>query len=125
MNATIVSIVDDVNSVRLAVGSLIRSFGFPTFTFASAHDFLQSPQLANTGCLITDVQMPGMNGIELQRVILERGRRLPIIFLTAFPEESTRKRALDAGALAFLNKPFDIKNLMSLVNAAMRTGEQT
>lgn len=124
MNDPVVSIVDDDNSVRLAVGSLLRSFGFTTFTFSSAGDFLQSPQLANTGCLITDVQMPGMNGIELQRVILERGRRVPIIFLTAFPEESTRKRALDAGALAFLTKPFDIKNLMSLVNAAMRPAEQ-
>jgi FixJ family two-component response regulator len=125
VNKPVVSVVDDDNSVRLAVGSLIRSFGFTTFTFASADEFLQSPQLAHTGCLITDVQMPGMNGIELQRVILERGRRVPIIFVTAFPEESARKRALDAGALAFLTKPFDIKNLISLVSAAMRPAEQT
>jgi FixJ family two-component response regulator len=121
-NTPIVSIIDDDQGVRHAVQRLIRSRGFVTRAFASAEEFLQSPSRHETVCLITDIQMPGMTGMELHDFMLKQGPRLPVIFLTAFPDERIEKRALQAGALGFLTKPFDAKALISLVDAAVQSG---
>jgi FixJ family two-component response regulator len=115
----IVSIIDDDASVRVAMAGLVRSLGFVACAFESAEDFLRSPQGDDTACLITDVQMPGMNGLELQSHLLRQGRRLPIIFITAFPEPNLRARAEAAGALAFLEKPFDGGTIVGLLQGAL------
>jgi FixJ family two-component response regulator len=117
--APVISIIDDDVSVRSAVRSLVRSLGFIACTFGSAEEFLQSPQVNDVSCLITDVQMPGMNGVELQDRVSADGRRIPFIFITAFPEERMRKRAMEAGALGFLSKPFDCQNLIKLIDKAL------
>lgn len=122
-NAPIVSIIDDNQEVRNAVQRLMRSRGFVTRAFASAEEFLQSPSLQETACVITDIQMPGMTGIELHDFILKQRPRLPVIFLTAFPDERVEKRAFQSGALGFLTKPFDAKTLISLVDAAVQIGD--
>jgi FixJ family two-component response regulator len=124
-NVPIISIIDDDESIRLAVKSLVRSLGLMAYTFASAEDFLQSPQLADTACLITDVQLPGMNGLKLQSLVLAQRRGMPIIFVTAFPEERIRGRALEAGAVGFLSKPFDGQTLIALVEGALKRGRDT
>jgi FixJ family two-component response regulator len=115
----VVSIVDDDASVRLATHRLVRSLGYIAHTFSSADEFLRSPHVNDTSCLIADVQMPGMSGVDLQSVLLAQGRRMPIIFITAFPEESARTRALDAGAMCFLTKPFDGPTLVKYLAAAV------
>ena len=123
-NAPVVSIIDDDQDVRQAVQRLMRSRGFATRTFASAEEFLRSPSLHETACVITDIQMPGMTGIDLHDVMLKQGPRLPVIFLTAFPDDRTEKRALQAGALGFLTKPFDARTLVSLVDTAVQSGDR-
>jgi FixJ family two-component response regulator len=115
----VVSIIDDDASVRVATNRLVRSLGYIAHTFSSADDFLQSSLVNDTSCLIADVQMPGMSGVELQSVLLAQGRRQPIIFITAFPEESTRARALEAGAICFLTKPFDAPTLVKYLETAV------
>jgi FixJ family two-component response regulator len=104
----VISIVDDDDSVRAATESLVRSLGFETRAFASAETFLQSTSLPETRCLILDVQMPNMTGVELQIRLSELGFEIPIIFITAYPDEAVRQRAMEAGAVAFLLKPFDV-----------------
>src|SRR5260370_8005153 len=94
---SIVSIIDDDESVRLAVKSLVRSLGLMACTFASAEEFLQSPHANDTSCLITDVQLPGMNGLKLQSQVLARGRAVPIIFVSAFPPNPFQHRPLHTG----------------------------
>ena len=103
----VISIVDDDASVRTATQNLVRSLGYTVHIFASAEAFLQSAQLKDTSCVIADVQMPAMSGVELQSHLRAMGHRLPFIFISAFPEENVRKRALEGGAICFLNKPFD------------------
>ena len=120
-----ISIVDDDESMRCAVKSLVTSLGFAACTFASAEEFLQSPRLDDTACLITDLQMPGLNGIELQQSLLAQGRHIPIIFVTAFPEERMRARAIEAGALGFLGKPFDSSTLVELLDKALEIGRKS
>jgi FixJ family two-component response regulator len=115
----LISIVDDDDSVRGAVASLIRSVGFVARSFASAEEFLQSPELNETSCLISDVQMPGINGLELQSRLASQDRRTPIILITAFPEPHIRQAALKAGAICFLKKPFDGRALIHCVNRAL------
>ena len=114
-----ISVVDDDASVREATKGLIRSLGYAAATFASAEEYLDSDHVADTACLITDVKMSGMSGVELQDRLIAAGYRTPIIFMTAFPEERTRVRALNAGALAFLSKPFDDDHLVECLNRAM------
>src|SRR5262245_53142256 len=97
----VVSIIDDDMSVRVATSRLVRSHGYQALAFASAEDFLKSKHLDDTCCVITDVQMPGTTGIELQRWLRDHGRSLPMIFITAFPEETIRARALEGGAVGF------------------------
>ena len=115
----IVSIVDDDPFVREATRDLVSSLDVDVFAFESAQAFLQSPQLAQTCCLITDVQMPGMTGHELQLQLRADGRRFPIIFITAFPEKELRQRIQDAGAMGFLEKPFDGTMLLNLIREAL------
>jgi FixJ family two-component response regulator len=124
-HAPIISIVDDDESMRCAIKSLVTSLGFGAHTFASAEKFLQSQHLDHTSCVITDLQMPGLNGVELQKSLLAQGRRIPIIFVTAFPEERLRARAMAAGALGFLSKPFESETLIKLIDKAIETGRKT
>ena len=116
----LISIIDDDASVRVATNRLVRSFGYAAHTFASADGFLQSPHVNETACVIADVQMPGMSGIELQSHLIAKGCSVPIIFITAFPEESIRSRALKAGAVCFLSKPFDGTILIELIDIALK-----
>ncbi|WP_299638422.1 response regulator [Devosia sp.] len=117
-----VSIVDDDDSVRGATARFVRLHGFLVHAFASAEEFLQSAVVDETACLITDVQMPGMSGYELQRRLIADGRRIPVIFITAFPQEGSRAKALKAGAIGFLTKPFDGNTLIGRLREAMKTG---
>ena len=117
--AQIVSIVDDDASVRAAMESLVRSLGFVAFVFESAEDFLRSPRVDDSACLITDVQMPGMSGLDLQDRLIAQGSRIPIIFITAFPEQAIRSRAQAGGALAFLEKPFGGRTMIELLRQAL------
>ena len=124
-DAPIISIIDDDDSVRSSLRSLVRSLGLDARTFASAEDFLHSSLQDDTTCLITDLQMPGLSGIELQRLLSAQGRRIPIIFITAFPEDRVRARAMEWGALGLLSKPFDSQRLIELIDKAIATGRRT
>ena len=115
-----ISIVDDDASVREATKGLVRSLGYVAATFASAEEYLQSERVADTSCLITDVKMSGMSGVELQHRLIAAGHRTPVIFMTAFPEESVRARALKAGAFGFLSKPFDDDHLVECLDKALK-----
>jgi FixJ family two-component response regulator len=114
-----ISIVDDDPSVRIATSRLVRSLGYSVHTFASACDFLSSSKAHDASCLIADVQMPGISGIELQNLLIARGCSTPIIFITAFPEASIRLKALEAGAVALLGKPFDESSLIESIDIAL------
>ena len=114
----VIAIVDDDESFRHATLSFVRSLGYSAAAFPSADAFLNSSAIDNTDCLITDVQMPGMSGIELQNYLLAQGNSLPVIFVTAFPETGARGDALRAGAVGFLGKPFGDENLISCLNKA-------
>ena len=116
----VISIVDDDESVREATRGLVRSLGYLAFTFSSAEEFLSSDSVRKTSCLIADVQMPGLSGVELQQRLIAEGRRIPIIFVTAFPEESLRARVLKAGAFGFLSKPFEESSLIGCLDAALK-----
>ena len=115
----VISIIDDDASVRLATNRLVRSLGYITHAFASADEFLRSPQVNATSCVIADIHMPGMDGVQLQRHLRAQGSRLPIIFITAFPDESIRARALEGGAVCFLAKPFDATTLIKCLDDAL------
>jgi CheY-like chemotaxis protein len=115
----VISIVDDDASVREATARLLRSLGFSAHAFASAKEFLLSPRLSDTSCLIADVEMPGMSGVELQEHLLANGHSTPMIFITAFPDGRVRERALRSGALCFLSKPFDEARLLECVERAL------
>jgi FixJ family two-component response regulator len=117
---------DDRLALRLQVASgngikeLVESLGcYETRTFISTEHFLESGAIAQTACLITDLQMPGLNGLELQAALRSEGCCIPIILITAFPNEKHRNRALEGGALGFLGKPFDEASLMQCLTAAI------
>jgi FixJ family two-component response regulator len=116
---SLISIVDDDESVRETTKGLMRSLGYVADAFASGEEFLESGHVYDYSCLISDIQMPGMNGIELQNRLIAQGYRLPIIFITADPELKLRTRALDAGALAFLSKPFSEDSLIKHLDEAL------
>ncbi len=115
-----ISIVDDDESVREATKGLVRSLGYAAATFASAEEFLSSDRVHATSCVIADVQMPGLSGIDLQHRLVAQGLRLPVIFVTAFPDERTRRRAIDAGAVDYLSKPFSDEQLVSCLDIALK-----
>ena len=115
----VIAIIDDDASVRATTDSLVRSLGYIAHTFASAEEFLRSSYLSETSCVIADVQMPGMSGVELQAHLLAQGHRVPFIFFTAFPDERTRARARRAGTICYLIKPFDEHSLIQCLDAAL------
>jgi FixJ family two-component response regulator len=116
----IVMIVDDDESVRRAARRLIRSYGFAVETFVSADDFLASGRLSETACLVLDVQMPGLNGLELQSRLVAEGHQVPIIFISVFSDENARAQALKTGALCYLVKPFEEAELLNSINLALQ-----
>src|SRR6516225_4855234 len=115
----LISIVDDDVLAREGMRELVESLGYKAIAFESAQHFLASSVLAETTCLITDVQMPGSNGLELQEALKSRGYRTPVILITAFPNEKHRTRALENGAVGFLSKPFDEASLIKCLTAAI------
>jgi FixJ family two-component response regulator len=119
----IISIVDDDDSIRVAAGDLVTSLGFVALTFASAEAFLQSGDATRTSCLITDIQLPGMSGLDLQDRLRAEGYRLPVIVITAFPEPKLKRRAEAAGAVAFLVKPFDGRELIARIEEVLSRDE--
>jgi FixJ family two-component response regulator len=119
-NQSIVMIVDDDDSIRKAVRRLMKSFGFAIETFASAEQFLDSDRLEKTSCLILDVHMPGMNGLELQERIAASSHGIPIIFITAFNDGRARAQALKAGAVGYLIKPFADEELLNCIHTALK-----
>ena len=117
----LVSVVDDDESVRESLPDLLKEFGFEARAFSSAEEFLSSDCANRTGCLILDIAMPGMNGLDLQRELELRGQKIPIIFITAHEDGAIGARALEQGAVRFLLKPFSDTALLAAVKAALRT----
>jgi FixJ family two-component response regulator len=116
----LIAIIDDDASVRATTDSLVRSLGYVVDTFASAEDFLRSNRLDELSCVIADVQMPGMSGVELQAHLLAKGSGIPFIFFTAFPDDQIRAQALKAGAICYLTKPFDGDSLVQGLQVALK-----
>lgn len=119
MTKKLISVVDDDESIRRTTTLLIESFGFRAAAFASAESFLKSSELHDTSCLIVDVQMPGMNGLLLQGHLAAAGCDIPIIFITAYENKAHREQAMQAGAVAFLGKPFNDEELLQTVRSAL------
>ena len=119
--APLISIVDDDDALRNSLEDLIRSIGFQTQGFPSAEAFLNSNHTTrDAACLILDVRMPGMSGLDLQRQIVAANWQIPIIFITSHSDDLARARALDAGAVAFLYKPFHEEELLHAIDAALK-----
>ncbi len=114
----VISVVDDDESVRVATSKLLRLHGYDVRTFASAEEFLDSPDRATTCCLIADVVMPGIDGLTMRERLVAEGHAVPVIFISAHADDRRRARALEAGA--FLSKPFDGQALIRLVQEALR-----
>ena len=115
-----IAIVDDDEALREAMRSLVRSLGYGVSTFGSAEEFLNSERISDTSCLITDLHMPGLSGLDLQERLIARGHRFPIIFLTAYPDEDVRIRAMKAGAIGFMRKPCSDEHLLGYLNKAFK-----
>lgn len=123
MNAVpVISVIDDDASIRAGINNLLRSLGYIVHLFPSAEAFLQSAQLTNTWCVISDVRMPAMSGVELQSLLRARGSELPFVFITAVPDDPVRARALKDGAICFLTKPFDEDVLIRCLDTAVERG---
>jgi len=118
-DASIISIVDDDASVREGLADLVSSIGFQAKTFRRAEHFLKSHWLRNTSCLIADVQMPEMTGLELYSALVDLGIKMPTILITAFPDNDDRDRALDAGVSCYLTKPFEKGELITCIRSTM------
>jgi FixJ family two-component response regulator len=119
----LISIIDDDESVRRTTALLIESLGFRAAAFESAEKFLSSDHLNDAACLIVDVRMPDMNGLQLQSQLAATGSRIPIIFITAYDDKASRQRAMQAGAAAFLGKPFTDEELLQWIRSALRQEE--
>ena len=119
LDSPVISIIDDDPSVRQATDGLVRSLGYRSATFASAEDFLQSDRVDDTSCLITDVQMPGMSGIELQQQLNLRGAVIPVIFITGHGDVPMAVAAMQQGAFDFLQKPFRDQDLIDRIQRAL------
>ena len=119
MTIPVISIVDDDDSVRIALKSLIDSVGFRAEVFGSGEEFLKSPYLSQTDCLIADVRMPGMSGLELQERLHAAGSHVPIVFISAHDDKEARARGLRGGAIAFLQKPFSEDSLLGAITAGL------
>ena len=124
-NATerlLLSVVDDDEMLRESLPDLLREFGFSARAFSSGQEFLSSNDVGETRCLILDVAMPGMSGLEVQEELKRRGQAIPVIFITGQKDEEIRKRAFSQGAVKFLYKPFSDSALLEAVNAALSRG---
>jgi FixJ family two-component response regulator len=121
--ASLVSIVEDDQFFRESMRRLMRSLGYSAEAFPSAADFLASPRLVETACLIADVHMPAMTGLELYRHLIDVGYAIPTILVTAYPDDDVRARALDDGVVCYLRKPVDEKHLMRCLRAALHSDE--
>jgi FixJ family two-component response regulator len=121
--ALVVSVVEDDQFFRESMGRLMRSLGHGVEVFSSAADFLASPRFAETACLIADVHMPAMTGIELHRHLIDAGYAIPTILVTAYPNDADRARALNDGVVCYLRKPVDEQNLLRCLHAALTSGE--
>ena len=119
-NKPLVAIVDDDELFRRSVERLIGSAGFSVETFGSAEDFLERGNLDTAACAILDMRLPGLDGFELQRRLISRPRRIPIVFVSAHEDAVVRANALRAGAIAYLKKPFDNSTLLDAVHRAIR-----
>jgi FixJ family two-component response regulator len=118
---SLIAVVDDDEAVREAIMSLLRSVGLRAAVFASAEDFLSAGHLQDTACLVVDVRMPGMSGLELQGLLVTAHSAIPIIFITSHDDAEARARALSAGAVAYLDKPFSDETLLGAVQSALRS----
>ncbi len=116
----VVAVVDDDESVRESLPDLIREFGFAAHAFSSAEQFLASDIVSQTKCLVLDIAMPGMSGLDLQRQLKGRETAIPVIFITAQKEETLRTRAFEQGAAGFLPKPFSDTSLLQALKAALQ-----
>ena len=123
--ASLVSVVEDDQFFRESMRRLMRSFGYAAEVFASAADFLASPRLVENACLIADVNMPAMTAIELYLHLIDAGRAIPTILVTAYPNDVDRVRALNDGVVGYLRKPVDEQHLKDCLRAALRSGETT
>jgi FixJ family two-component response regulator len=121
--ASFVSVVEDDQFFRESMRRLMRSLGYSVEAFPSAADFLASPRLVETACLIADVHMPAMTGLELYRHLIDAGYAIPTILVTAYPDDDVRARALNDGVVCYLRKPVDEKHLMRCLRAALHSGE--
>jgi FixJ family two-component response regulator len=117
----VISIVDDDESVREATKSLVRSLGYKAATFGSAEAFLGSMEMMATSCLITDVQMPGLSGVQLQDRLIADGHQMPTIFVSAFPDERIQRQVLESGAIGYLHKPFEEERLIECIDTALKS----
>ena len=116
----LIAVVDDDSSLRESTQLLLRSAGYRAEVFASAREFLDSPRIDETACLLLDVRMPGMDGLELQRFLNEAQRQIPIIFITAHATDNAEQRARKAGAVDFLQKPVNDEKLLSAIQTALK-----
>jgi FixJ family two-component response regulator len=121
----LVSVVEDDHFFRESMRRLMRSLGFPVEVFSSAADFLASPHLSKTTCLIADVQMPGMTGLDLHRSIIDAGYTIPTILVTAYPNDTDRARATNDGVVCYLGKPVDEKLLTGCLREALGSKKQS
>ena len=122
-NAPLIAIVEDDQFFRGSMRRLMRSLGYPVEAFPSAADFLASRRLDETACLIADIHMPGMTGVELYACLIEAGHKIPTILVTAYSDEATRAQALNDGIVCYLTKPFDDNDLMDCVRKAIEGGK--
>jgi FixJ family two-component response regulator len=120
---SVIAIVDDDHSVREALTSLVRSLGYVAVAFECAENLLKSRRRRNVSCVIADVQMPGMTGIELHNRLVSSGEPIPTILITAFPDERSRERALQAGVIGYLAKPFSEDDLLTCIRSSLGLGE--
>jgi FixJ family two-component response regulator len=118
-HAPVVAVVDDDQSMRHSMNIFLRSLGYRSDTFVSAEEFLESGRLRDASCVISDVRMPGMNGLELQKRLVSIGCEIPVIFITAFADNKVREDALKAGAIGFLHKPFREEKLIACLEQAL------
>jgi FixJ family two-component response regulator len=120
---TLISVVEDDQPFRESMRKLMTVLGYTVEAFSSAAEFLKSPLVTETACLVTDVQMPGMSGVELHRHLVDTGHVIPTILVTAYPDDITRNRALKDGVVCYLSKPVDDEHLERCLRSALESGK--